>query len=374
VRNPEHELMAQANHDEAARQLFVGTLKLYIARQLRPGIRTIFDAEAAPDYELKNGKCPDTPEEIGASMQNQPFYQLWSVLNYTAQEQLWQSVSETILREEPRLKEAYRSFSEAADVKGSLDLAPDVSIPKVIQDTEIHLQPGGYALNRSDDDVIAGALYELGGSLYSRAQGIDAGQSKAEVIIGFLADRHPDFHPQKILDMACSAGASSTPYAKAFPDAEIHAVDVGPSLLRYAHGRAEAMGLAVHFHQRDVADTRFEDGSFDLIISHNAMHELSIEATEAMFVESYRLLKPGGICVHQDVPLRYATLKAYDKFDWGWDKNYNGEPFWASYANSDCFAMYKKAGFSDDSIFIDFAEQAGGSMKWYVACAQKSKS
>jgi ubiquinone/menaquinone biosynthesis C-methylase UbiE len=172
--------------------------------------------------------------------------------------------------------------------------------------------------------------------------------------------------------MACSAGASSTPYAEAFPDADVHAIDVTPGLLRYAHARAEALGLPVHFHQQHVAETRFPDESFDLVVSHNAMHEMSAEDAAGMMRESFRLLKPGGVCVHQDVPLRFDQLDDYLQFDYSWDHDYNGEPFWLVYANNDPRAMLLDAGFATDSIYVGFAEQSDHSFRWFVATARKA--
>ena len=370
-RNPDHEMLARPTHDERARQDFVGQLKLFSGRRIRPLNRVVFQHEAAPALAEKHGRAPETEAEISAAMHDTLHYQAWSALHRSGQEQMWDSVSESLVREEPRLRETYQRLSENPGKLGSLELDPDFEVPEVIRKTAIHLQPGTYALDRGDDDVMAGALYEAGGALYSKAQGIGTTESKADVMMRFLGARFPDFKPTRILDMACSAGASSVPYALALPDAEVHAIDVGPGLLRYAHARAEALGAAVHFHQRSVADTRFPDESFDLVVSHNAMHELAGDTTAAMMRESYRLLKPGGICLHQDVPLRYERLPAYDRFEWGWDERYNAEPFWSTYATNDCGRMLIDAGFHDDEIFVGFADQVDQSIKWYVACARK---
>ena len=90
--------------------------------------------------------------------------------------------------------------------------------------------------------------------------------------------------------MGCSAGSASVPYAQAYPDAEVHAIDVSPGMLRYAHARAESLGAAVHFHQMDSARTSFGSESFDLIVSHNMMHEISDASRRGMLRESWRLL------------------------------------------------------------------------------------
>ena len=201
--------------------------------------------------------------------------------------------------------------------------------------------------------------------------GIGTMESKAEVIQRFLKERFPDFTPTKILDMGCSAGSSSTPWALAFPKAEVHAVDVGAALLRYAHARAEALGAKVHFHQMDAGATTFPDSSFDFVVSHNAMHEMPQKTQAAMFKESYRLLKSGGIAIHQDVPLRYAEKDAFGRFESGWDLKNNNEPYWEAYATNDPLQMFLDAGFPRDAIWTGKFEQLDKTVAWFVSCARK---
>ena len=128
-----------------------------------------------------------------------------------------------------------------------------------MREHHVHLQPQGYAYTASAEDVMAGALYEAGGNLYSMGQGMGGDDSKAGAAIRYLSQHRPDFSPRRILDMGCSAGASSVPYAQAFPAAEVHAIDIGAAMLRYAHARAESLAARVHFHQMDCGATRFSD-------------------------------------------------------------------------------------------------------------------
>ena len=42
------------------------------------------------------------------------------------------------------------------------------------------------------------------------------------------------FKGLRILDIGCSAGASTVPYALAYPDAGVHGVDLGAAMVRFA--------------------------------------------------------------------------------------------------------------------------------------------
>jgi cyclopropane fatty-acyl-phospholipid synthase-like methyltransferase len=160
-------------------------------------------------------------------------------------------------------------------------------------------------------------------------------------------------------------------YAASFPDAEVHAVDAGPAILRYAHARAEALGVAVHFHQMDVRRLGFADGSFDLVVSHNLMHEISRDTMARLFAESQRLLRPGGLAIHQDVPIR-GNRTLFDRYMFAWETQYNNEPFWQVFSEADVGGLLAQAGFAPASIIETELPKLDGPGSWYVALAEKS--
>ncbi len=368
-RNLEHDMLATPTPGDEARQRFILAMKNHLGGQLRPQLRKVYDAQAKPGYTVRAGHEPDDTASIAEALYDNNIYQAWSSLYRAAQERMWSSVKAPLDRERSALEQNYAGYAKAP--KGSLELSDEVEAPEAIKKVDIHLQPGGYTLDEGPRDIMAGALYEAGGRLYSQGVGVGTIESKAECVMRFVKEWAPDFHPTRILDMACSAGSSSVPYALAFPDAEVHGIDIGAGLLRYAHARAEALGAKVHFHQASVEKTGFEDQSFDLVVSHNAMHEMSVETQQRMMTEAYRLLKPGGICIHQDVPLRFEKLDPVMQVIHGWDQNFNGEPFWSAYGTNDCQAMLKHAGFSEENIFVGPFEQIDQSFSWFLAAGRK---
>ncbi len=369
-RSRTHELLARQTADDVVRAQFVIGLKRHL-RGLAKGNETTYARFVEPRFRAQHGRNPATVEEVGAEMAREPYYQLWSSLTRTAQDMMWDVVENTIQRDMQRMVAAARRLTAEGHRRGSLSLEPGFVAPPDVLVADIHCQPGGYMRDAGDGDMMAGALYESGGNLYSSGVGNGQRDSKAGAVIGFLAEHFPGFQPQRILDLGCSAGGASVAYAVSFPQAELHAVDAGPAILRYAHARAEALGVAVHFHQMDVSRMKFADASFDLVVSHNLMHEISRETLARLFAESRRLLRPGGIAIHQDVPIR-GKRTLFERYLFDWETRYNNEPFWQIFADADVPRLLAQAGFASEAVTETQVRRVDGPGTWYLALARQS--
>jgi len=370
-RNPTHEMLVKPIHDEAARQQYVLSLKDFVRDTMRANNRKIYDVLAKPSFVAEHGREPEDRFEVAEVMWNLPWYCLFSRFYRDAQEMMWDSVADSLYRERNKLSEKFRKYESDPNKKGSLDLNPQFDPPRGMSKMDIHLQPGGFCMDLGDDDVLAGAFYEYGGNLFTMGRGVGQRESKGEVATRFINERYPDLEPKRILDIGCSAGSSTVPFACAFPEAEVHGIDVGPAILRYAHARAEAMGAAVHFHQRLAEATGFADDSFDVVVSCDAMHEMPQKTTEGMMRESFRLLRPGGVAVHMDVPLRFKEYDAWTQFNRVWDQVHNNEPYWTIYAYNNPTAMLVDAGFPADMVWEGRFLQLDKSVNWFLATARK---
>ena len=346
VRSVQHDMLPRTTADEASRQQFAVAFKQSLNRGPRAGLGEVFEDVAAPQWSQRYDHAPASRNEVREALLGNPSYHSWSSLARAAQEQMWIAVGDGAFRERERLGATARELTAV----------------------DIHLQTGGYAMDLGGGDCSAGALYECGGNPYAFGQGLGKYDSEAAHVQRFIAQRFPDFRPRRILDMGYSAGSASVPYALAFPEAEVNAIDVGSGMLRYAHARAESLGAAVHFHQMDCGATTFPDHHFDLIVLHNAMHEISESTRQGMLRESLRLLRPGGVCVHQDVPLTFRGKNEFEKFHLGWDTLNNNEPFWEVYATADLVADMKAAGFPPENTWVGNLPAAPGSLPWFVAC------
>jgi len=234
---------------------------------------------------------------------------------------------------------------------GSLTLDPDLPIPRDVSAMDIHLMPGCWHEEHTPDDTAQGALFELGSNVFGGGLKFARRGSVAYSIAHYLLEIFPEFRPQRILDLGASIGTNTLPYAELFPEAEVYALDVAAPQLRHGHARATAAGLPVHFVQQNAEATNFEDGSFDLIVSSYFFHELSVKSTQNVLRECRRLLAPGGLTVHMELP-DAGQVDPYYNFYLDWDAYYNNEPHYAAFRRQDPTELLRSAGFDADRLLI----------------------
>lgn len=78
----------------------------------------------------------------------------------------------------------------------------------------------------------------------------------------------------KVLDAGCGFGTIPVEIAKAFPDVEITAIDLGEPLLELGESQAREAGVddRIAFQIGDVEKLDFPDDSFDLVINTFMLH------------------------------------------------------------------------------------------------------
>jgi SAM-dependent methyltransferase len=370
VRDVQHPMLPEATEEERSRQRAVVSLRKLLNARVRSANVGRFEKEGAPAFAAKNGRQPQSPRDIETALFESSGYRMWSAANRSAQEMIWMSVGEPLYRDLDRMQAAARALIDAPGKKGALHLDPSYDPSPEIAEVDIHLQPGGYALDRGPDDIIAGVFYETGGNVFSFGQGAGKSDSKASVIFKLLDADFPEMKPLRILDLGCSAGAASAAYAANFPDADVHAVDIGAGMLRYAHARAEALGVGVTFHQMDASVLSFEDGFFDLVVSHNMLHEIGAEKRRLMMAEALRVTRPGGVVILQDVDTRMAPSIVH-QVEKDWDTHFNGERFWNVYNNADLVADMHGAGFARSDVAEHDMAAVSGINRWYIISGRK---
>lgn len=341
-----HGMLPARDHDEALRERCVATMRRYFTAELVPGNRRLYDHRLLPGFIAREGRPPETGKEVQALLEPTFYYRASSLFGRATQELLWDTVGETIDRQLPALVERARP---GADALGTLVIPAEIDLPDYVTGVDIHVMPGSFHTELVEDDVFAGALYDSGGFTFAYGSRGPYNENLGRLVVAMLKARFPDFRPRRILEMGCGAGASTLPLKEGWPEAEVHAIDIGAPMVRYAHARAESLGVPIHFSQQDAAHTDFPDGHFDLVLSIIVNHEMPLKVIQAMMRECYRLLAPGGITLHDGwLPGDRPPADAYQQFMSQWFARHNNEPFGKGY---DPVRDFTAAGFAREDMF-----------------------
>jgi len=348
-----HAVLPTTNSDEFARQEFVKSLKFHLASQVSLGNKDAFEGRAALQFEKAEGRSAETMQDVRKAMEHDPYFRFWSALQRNSQEMMWKSTQIPVERQLGDLI-AKANTGEAC---GSLRLDADLAVPRYHDAVDIHCMPGGYHTEFTADDLANGAVYDRAVYIYAMGRMGPLNSDIGDTTIAYLKQNFPDFKPRRILDMGCTVGHSTTPYVDAYPEAEVYAIDVGAPVLRYAHARAKSLGKPIHFSQQNAESTDFEDGFFDLVVSHILVHETSNRAIRQIMRECNRLLGEGGIVIHAETP-PYRDLPAYDAFMLDWDTRNNNEPFWGASHEIKASEIAAETGFDPAKAFEAYQPSA----------------
>jgi len=171
--------------------------------------------------------------------------------------------------------------------------------------------------------------------------------------------------------MGCGTGEQTLAFKRVFPDADVTGIDVARPFIRYAHAAAESAGVPAHFAEMDAGHTDFPDASFDLIVSNILFHETSRAQIKDIFKECWRLLRPGGLVLHLDVPYHPQRQSLSRQVTNNWQVRYNGEPFWTGFVEVDVKAELIAAGFAPDQVIAEY--ETAGPATYYLFGGSKAK-
>ncbi|HET9428911.1 MAG TPA: class I SAM-dependent methyltransferase [Allosphingosinicella sp.] len=346
---PDIEALARASHDERARQRFCSALRRYAIQDMAQTLQEDFEQRVRPAREAKGEQLSDA-KAIERAMEGVPSYRFYSTVRYNVQEMCFQSVQAPVERALPEMIELAREANERNPAGGSLRLAKDFEVPRYVTELDVHLTPGCFHSEWAKDDVAQGAVVSLGSRVFTASMNHRSWGGVAKAIARWIRHDRPEFKPLRMLDIGTSSGKNLLPYVEAFPGVEAHGVDVAAPLLRYGHALAEHEGVPIHFSQQNAEAMDFPDGHFDLIVSSFFFHEIPVKASQHVLRECRRLLRPGGLMVHQELPATHL-VGAWEDFFWNWDTKNNNEPFYTAFRAQDPIALCAEAGFDREACF-----------------------
>lgn len=250
----------------------------------------------------------------------------------------------------------YEEMLAASDKAGpgALEVNPGMDVPDYTKH-EIHNQVGGYM-----GDPFAGMIYFYGTLALNDAANEQDNMFDA---IAKSVPLPPDGKVRRILDNGTGPGQLATSMKRRFPDAEVWGIDVSGPMVRYAHHRANEIGLNVNFAQRLAEDNKFPDNYFDMIVSSSFHHELTAEASKKVFNEVRRVLRPGGIYRPAD-----SGINGYSQLPQGKVATYlayrlNHEVWMLEWGGLDRLGAMKAAGLKVDTNGIPPADGGAG---WWL--------
>jgi ubiquinone/menaquinone biosynthesis C-methylase UbiE len=341
-----HDLYTRGSREQAARQDFVASLRGYILNDLAGAMREHFDSKVAGRVADGDSE-PASGPAVHEAMRREPLFRFYSSMRYNAQEMVWRSVLRPLAEHRESLGQRIEAGS-AADVGGSLVLDEQLDIPRNVASLDVHLAPGSYHREDPAAPWMGGAVYDHGFNVFSFGMMGDNHDDIGQSMSQYIRHKYPDFSPAAILDLGCTIGHNTCAWKRTFPDAEVTGIDVAPACLRYAHARAGLQGVPVHFRQANATQLPYEDESFDVVFSSMFLHELSLKDIRKVLAEARRVLRPGGLMLHMELPPN-DSLCAYDAFYLDWDAYYNNEPFYKTFRDQDFAELREEAGFPRSS-------------------------
>ncbi len=342
-----HAMLPETNHDERARYNFLANLNKHLAH-VSQGNKVAFEKRVEPDFVKNNGRAIASVDELGEAISKDSHYQIWSSLRRSTMEMRQQAGRSIVLRQAEELRDKAEKLNKG---KSTLVLDPNCKVPEYLLAVDNHLMPGSYHTELIEGDVTPAANYDSG--IFVTTAGLlgryNDGGGKA--IASWVKKTYADFAPKRILDIGCGMGHNVLPIAKAFPDAEVIAIDTGAPMLRYAHARAVDLGITnVTFMQMDAAMTTFENESFDWIQSTMFFHETGGKSIYKIMNEIHRILKPGGITLHIEQPQYTDDMSLFEKFIRDWDALNNSEPYWSKMHDIDPKELMVSSGFKEEDF------------------------
>ena len=273
-------MQPKPSQDEAARQDFVYDLREFLTDKVYARITPYYHTRVEPGFEKRHGRKPADKKEVRDVMLADQGYQSWSLLQRLSQQMMFTSVIDTVERTLPDLvKQSKKDLN-----LGSLRLDERVEVPKYLTAYDIHQQPGGYHSEHTEDDLAAGAIYDVSLPIYSRdAMGYE-NDILAQAIVNYVNKYITDLRPKKILDLGC--GENKVEGGVGLDNVSLSDVDIAYDLLDFPYP--------------------IENESYDIIYLRNVIEHFYLNDIEKIFNECFRILVLGGM-LYVTVPHAFSV-------------------------------------------------------------------
>ncbi len=150
--------------------------------------------------------------------------------------------------------------------------------------------------------------WNQGSDYYSRTIVDDIREGIGENWMGLIRPRMPQ-RRMEVLDCCCGPGFFSIMMGKEGHD--VTGIDFSEGMLEHAKANCREFGIEPRFLQMDAENLQFEDGSFDMVVSRNAMWNMP--HPEKAYGEIMRVLRKGGYACIIDASYHEMDRSEFDR-------------------------------------------------------------
>jgi 2-polyprenyl-3-methyl-5-hydroxy-6-metoxy-1,4-benzoquinol methylase len=318
---------AVMDRGQKSRYEFVASLRMHNGISILGDLKQTH-ARKAEALKAERGRGPETADEAAELLRDEPVYQFNRFLFQQVQRLTWDALAEIEPMVSDRIPESRRI---PENPKGSLTLDPAFRPPAYYDAVEYHLQPGSY----HNSELLHVMARYAGPGIFI--------PGNVKGIIDHLRPALPDWTPKRILDVGTGAGRTAICFTDAYPEAEVHGIDVAANLLTDAHVTAERAGKAIHYSLQSAEATNFPDGYFDLISMYTLQHEVPPAPMKSILHEMVRILSPGGRLINGDIA-PHRTMPPLMRHLREWEVENFGEPYVRAAGSLDLASMFREAG------------------------------
>ena len=175
---------------------------------LAASMRTDFESGLARDSRIDTQTEYRDGADVHRTIRKREIFKAYSSARCTAQQMVWDVVMDSLEEQREQLNATGKSLMERAAAGGSLELDPELEIPRYVEAVDVHLMPGCYYREYGGEDLAAGAIYDQGLNVFSfGAMGKDLSD------IGWsMANFYKDFRDQDPRQLTITAGFPADGY------------------------------------------------------------------------------------------------------------------------------------------------------------------
>ena len=148
-----HALALERNRDTRARERFVSGLRGFVLNDLAATMRADYESGVAAGLNKDAAGEPLDGADVHRAMRGREIFKAYSSARCTAQQMVWGRCDGTASNSSAGNSTARaRAWRTRAEAGGSLELDPQLELPRYVEAVDVHLMPGCYYKEYGGED------------------------------------------------------------------------------------------------------------------------------------------------------------------------------------------------------------------------------